>query len=203
MVSPTNASRRFAKRQCICQLTGWLLWRQPPTSCQTTEALQKTGLCFIRLARSALENKWNKRAGWSKSFTVFHDWCTAGRWSSKKPVKMLYPLRKWRDEPNIILLGFDSRMANLQALLLPNKPVQAAELESTSYWVIGQALYLSALKRLDWRSYMLCKKSLRHLNFLHKNNRKFCALLWMYCHLGLLFIPYNLDALPLDYGLSD
>jgi DNA polymerase-3 subunit delta len=135
-------------------------------------------------------------------FTVFHliDVLLAGE--AQKAVKMLYRLESEGIEPNIILWALTREWQTLQALLFAQQAGQALNWNQHRIWGNRQALYLSALKRLDLAQLHALQKKLTTLDFAIKQSQILRPYVEL-CHLCLLFIPYNLDALPLDYGLSD
>lgn len=135
-------------------------------------------------------------------FTVFHliDVLLAGE--AQKAVKMLYRLESEGIEPNIILWALTREWQTLQALLFAQQSGQAPNWNQHRIWGNRQALYLSALKRLDLTHLHALQKKLTTLDFAIKQSQILRPYVEL-CHLCLLFMPYNLDALPLDYGLSD
>lgn len=135
-------------------------------------------------------------------FTVFHliDVLLAGE--AQKAVKMLYRLESEGIEPNIILWALTREWQTLQALLFTQQSGQAPNWNQHRIWGNRQALYLSALKRLDLAHLHALQKKLTTLDFAIKQSQILRPYVEL-CHLCLLFMPYNLEALPLDYGLSD
>jgi DNA polymerase III subunit delta len=135
-------------------------------------------------------------------FTVFHliDVLLAGE--AQKAVKMLYRLESEGIEPNIILWALTREWQTLQALLFTQQSGQAPNWNQHRIWGNRQALYLSALKRLDLAQLHALQKKLTTLDFAIKQSQILRPYIEL-CHLCLLFMSYNLDALPLDYGLSD
>jgi DNA polymerase-3 subunit delta len=135
-------------------------------------------------------------------FTVFHliDVLLAGE--AQKAVKMLYRLESEGIEPNIILWALTREWQTLQALLFAQQSGQAPNWNQHRIWGNRQGLYLSALKRLDLTQLHALQKKLTTLDFAIKQSQILRPYVEL-CHLCLLFMSYNLDALPLDYGLSD
>lgn len=135
-------------------------------------------------------------------FTVFHliDVLLAG--DAQKALKMLYRLESEGIEPNIILWALTREWQTLQALLFAQKAGETVNWNQHRIWGNRQSLYLSALKRLDLTQLHALQKKLTTLDFAIKQSQILRPYIEL-CHLCLMFIPYNLDALPLDYGLSD
>jgi DNA polymerase-3 subunit delta len=135
-------------------------------------------------------------------FTVFHlvDVLLAG--DAQKAVKMLYRLESEGIEPTIILWALTREWQTLQALLFARQAGQAPNWNQHRIWGQRQALYNAAMQRLNLANMHALQQKLSVLDFAIKQshiNRPYVEL----CHLCLMFIPFNLDAMPLDYGLSD
>ena len=135
-------------------------------------------------------------------FTVFHlvDVLLAG--DAQKAVKMLYRLESEGIEPTIILWALTREWQTLQALLFAKQTGQTINWNQHRIWGQRQALYNSAMQRLSLANMHSLQHKLSVLDQAIKQSqitRPYIEL----CHLCLLFIPYELDAMPLDYGLSD
>ncbi|WP_340678155.1 DNA polymerase III subunit delta [Paraglaciecola sp.] len=135
-------------------------------------------------------------------FTVFHlvDVLLAG--DAQKAVKMLYRLESEGIEPTIILWALTREWQTLQALLFARQAGQAPNWNQHRIWGQRQGLYNSAMQRLNLANMHALQQKLSVLDFAIKQsqiNRPYVEL----CHLCLMFIPFNLDSMPLDYGLSD
>ena len=135
-------------------------------------------------------------------FTVFHlvDVLLAG--DAQKAVKMLYRLESEGIEPTIILWALTREWQTLQALLFARQTGQTINWNQHRIWGQRQALYNSAMQRLSLANMHSLQQKLSVLDQAIKQSqitRPYIEL----CHLCLLFIPYELDAMPLDYGLSD
>lgn len=135
-------------------------------------------------------------------FTVFHliDVLLAGE--AQKAIKMLYRLESEGIEPTIILWALSREWQTLQALLFAQKAGEAINWNQHRIWGNRQSLYLAALKRLDVAQLQALQKKLTTIDFAIKQSQILRPYVEL-CHLCLMFIPYNLDAFPLDYGLSD
>ncbi|KXI30592.1 DNA polymerase III subunit delta [Paraglaciecola hydrolytica] len=135
-------------------------------------------------------------------FTVFHliDVLLAG--DAQKAVKMLYRLESEGIEPTIILWALSREWQTLQALLFARQAGQTPNWNQHRIWGSRQALYNAAMQRLSLANMHTLQQKLSVLDFAIKQsqiNRPYVEL----CHLCLMFIPFQLDAMPLDYGLSD
>ncbi|MDP5030280.1 MAG: DNA polymerase III subunit delta [Paraglaciecola sp.] len=135
-------------------------------------------------------------------FTVFHliDVLLAG--DAQKALKMLYRLESEGIEPTIILWALTREWQTIQALLFAQQTGQALNWNQHRIWGNRQALYLSALQRLDLAQMHALQKKLTTLDFAIKQSQILRPYVEL-CHLCLMFIPFNLEAFPLDYGLSD
>lgn len=134
-------------------------------------------------------------------FTVFHlvDVLLAGE--AQKAIKMLYRLESEGVEPTIIAWALTREWQTLNAIVFDQQQGKAINWNQHRIWKNRQSLYQRALQRL----------SLTHLSNLHSKLTEFdsaikqSTLVRPYvelCHLCLLFMPYSLDALPLDYSSS-
>lgn len=135
-------------------------------------------------------------------FTVFHlvDVLLAG--DAQKAVKMLYRLESEGIEPTIILWALTREWQTLQALLFARQTGQTINWNQHRIWGQRQALYNSAMQRLSLANMHSLQQKLSVLDQAIKQSqitRPYIEL----CHLCLLFMPYDLSAMPLDYGLSD
>ena len=135
-------------------------------------------------------------------FTVFHlvDVLLAG--DAVKAVKMLYRLESEGIEPTIILWALTREWQTLQALLFARQAGQAPNWNQHRIWGQRQGLYQAAMQRLSLANLQTLQHKLSVMDHAIKQsqiNRPYVEL----CHLCLMFIPFQLDTLPLDYGLSD
>jgi DNA polymerase III subunit delta len=135
-------------------------------------------------------------------FTVFHlvDVLLAG--DAQKALKMLYRLESEGIEPTIIVWALSREWQTLQALLFAQNAGEPLNWNQHRIWGNRQALYASALKRLDLAQLHALQKKLTTIDFAIKQSQILRPYVEL-CHLCLMFIPYKLDGLPLDYGLSD
>ncbi|WP_158968401.1 DNA polymerase III subunit delta [Paraglaciecola sp. L3A3] len=135
-------------------------------------------------------------------FTVFHliDVLLSG--DGQKAVKMLYRLESEGVEPNIILWALTREWQTLEALLFDRHQGKSINWNQHRIWKSRQGFYQSALARLSLESLQKIQTKLTEFDTAIKQSvipRPYVEL----CHLCLLFIPYSLDNIPLDYALSD
>ena len=135
-------------------------------------------------------------------FTVFHlvDVLLAG--DAQKAVKMLYRLESEGIEPTIILWALSREWQTLQALQFARQAGQSLNWNQHRIWGNRQALYNAALQRLDMAQLSQLQKKLAVVDFAIKQSQIYRPYVEL-CHLCLMFIPYSLDALSLDYGFND
>ena len=135
-------------------------------------------------------------------FTVFHlvDVLLAG--DAQKAIKMLYRLESEGVEPTIIAWALTREWQTIQNILFDKQQGKSINWNQYRIWKNRQSLYQSAMQRL----------SLPHLNSLQKKLAEFDSAIKQtqvvrpyieLCHLCMMFIPYSLDALPFDYGITD
>jgi DNA polymerase-3 subunit delta len=133
-------------------------------------------------------------------FTVFHlvDVLLAG--DATKAVKMLYRLESEGVEPAIIIWALTREWQTLQAIMFDRQQGKSINWNQHRIWKNRQGLYQSALQRLTLNHLRLLQQKLAEFDNAIKQtqiSRPYVEL----CHLCLLFIPYSLHDLPLDYGI--
>jgi DNA polymerase-3 subunit delta len=135
-------------------------------------------------------------------FSVFHlvDVLLAG--DGQKAIKMLYRLESEGLEPSIIVWALVREWQTLQGILFDRQQGKPINWNQYRIWTNRQSLYTSALSRL----------SLSHINNMQHKLAEFDSGIKQskiprpyveLCHLCLLFIPYSLENLPLDYALLE
>lgn len=132
-------------------------------------------------------------------FTVFHlvDILLAG--DGQKAVKTLYRLESEGIEPTIILWALTREWQTLQGLMFAKQSGQTINWNQHRIWGNRQSLYTSALQRLSMSHLQALQKKLTVMDFAIKQSQILRPYVEL-CHLCLMFIPYKLDAIDLDYG---
>ncbi|MCY7297119.1 DNA polymerase III subunit delta [Alteromonas sp. a30] len=122
---------------------------------------------------------------------------------AQKTVKLLNRLEAEGIEPNIILWALVKEWRTVSTLSLAlqhNQPLDKLW-GSLRIWQNRKGLYQDALRRLDMTQLNAIQEKLSHLDRALKQSaiaRPYVEL----CHLCLMFIPMQLEALPLDYATS-
>ncbi|NCP65258.1 MAG: DNA polymerase III subunit delta [Paraglaciecola sp.] len=134
-------------------------------------------------------------------FTVFHlvDVLLAGE--AQKAVRMLYRLESEGIEPTIILWALTREWQTLQSLQFLRGSGQTINWNQHRIWGNRQALYQHALQRLSMQTLQQLQTKLAQLDHAIKQTtitRPYIEL----CHICLLFIPCDLGAIHLDYGVD-
>lgn len=135
-------------------------------------------------------------------FTVFHliDVLLSG--DAQKAVKMLYRLESEGVEPTIIAWALTREWQTLQAIIFDRQQGKNINWNQHRIWKNRQGFYQAAMQRL----------SLAHLGDLQHKLAEFDSAVKQskivrpyveLCHICLMFIPYSLGNIPLDYGLLD
>lgn len=132
-------------------------------------------------------------------FTIFHlvDILLAG--DAQKAIKTLYRLESEGIEPTIILWALTREWQTLQALKFAQQNGQAINWNQHRIWGSRQSLYSGALQRLTMENLQALQKKLTVIDHAIKQSQIVRPYIEL-CHLCLLFIPFNLEALALDYG---
>ncbi len=131
-------------------------------------------------------------------YTVFHliDVLLAGE--SQRAVKMLFRLESEGVEPNILLWALSKEWQTLSALQFDKSQGQAINWNQHRIWKNRQRLYNAALSRLSNEHLLAMQGKLSEVDQALKQSsiaRPYVEL----CHLCLLFVPFPLSSLPLDY----
>ncbi|MCF2946783.1 DNA polymerase III subunit delta [Paraglaciecola aquimarina] len=135
-------------------------------------------------------------------FTVFHlvDVLLSG--DGQKTVKMLYRLESEGVEPNIILWALTREWQTLNALLFDRQQGKSINWNQHRIWKSRQGFYQSALNRLSLGDLKTIQTKLSEFDSAIKQSQILRPYVEL-CHLCLLFMPYSLDKLPLDYAVLD
>ncbi|MGJ8681524.1 DNA polymerase III subunit delta [Paraglaciecola sp.] len=133
-------------------------------------------------------------------FTVFHliDVILSG--DGQKTVKMLYRLESEGIEPNIILWALTREWQTLNGLLFDKQQGKNINWNQHRIWKNRQSLYQSALQRLSLENLQIIQTKLSEFDCAIKQSQILRPYVEL-CHLCLLFMPYPLDKLPLDYAV--
>ena len=135
-------------------------------------------------------------------FTVFHliDVLLSG--DAQKAVKMLYRLESEGVEPNIIVWALTREWQTLQAILFDRQQGKTINWYQHRIWKNRESLYQSALQRLTPENLRALQQKLTKFDSAIKQSQVVRPYVEL-CHLCLLFVPYALENVPLDYGLFD
>jgi len=135
-------------------------------------------------------------------FTVFHliDVLLSG--DAQKAVKMLYRLESEGVEPNIIVWALTREWQTLQAILFDKQLGKTINWNQHRIWKSRQSLYQSALQRLSLEHMRELQQKLTEFDNAIKQSQVVRPYIEL-CHLCLLFVPYSLSNVPLDYGILD
>ncbi|MGS2720560.1 DNA polymerase III subunit delta [Paraglaciecola aestuariivivens] len=135
-------------------------------------------------------------------FTVFHliDVLLAG--DGQKAVKMLYRLESEGVEPTIIAWALTREWQTLNALLEDKQLGKSINWNQHRIWKNRQAFYQKALHRLSPQHLTQIQHKLAEFDHAIKQSQIVRPYIEL-CHLCLLFMPFNMDNLPLDYALFD
>jgi DNA polymerase-3 subunit delta len=135
-------------------------------------------------------------------FTVFHliDVLLSG--DAQKAVKMLYRLESEGVEPNIIVWALTREWQTLQAILFDRQQGKTINWNQHRIWKSRQALYQAAIQRLSLENIQVLQKKLTEFDSAIKQSQVVRPYVEL-CHLCLLFIPYSLGNVTLDYGILD
>lgn len=133
-------------------------------------------------------------------FTVFHliDVLLSG--DGQKAVKMLYRLESEGVEPNIIVWALTREWQTLQAILFDRQLGKTINWNQHRIWKSRQSLYQSALQRLTLDHMQALQEKLMEFDTAIKQSRVVRPYVEL-CHLCLLFVPYALKNVPLDYDV--
>jgi DNA polymerase-3 subunit delta len=135
-------------------------------------------------------------------FTVFHliDVLLSG--DAQKAVKMLYRLESEGVEPNIIVWALTREWQTLQGILFDRQQGKTVNWNQYRIWKSRQSLYQSALQRLTLKHMQVLQQKLAEFDGAIKQSQVVRPYIEL-CHLCLLFVPYQLNNVPLDYGVLD
>ncbi|MDU0355460.1 DNA polymerase III subunit delta [Paraglaciecola aquimarina] len=135
-------------------------------------------------------------------FTVFHliDVILSG--DSQKAVKMLYRLESEGVEPNIVLWALTREWQTLEALLFEQQHTNNINWNRHRIWKNRQGLYQSALRRLSPQNLQQIQVKLSEFDRAIKQSQVLRPYVEL-CHLCLLFIPFALENIALDYALLE
>jgi DNA polymerase-3 subunit delta len=135
-------------------------------------------------------------------FTVFHliDVLLSG--DAQKAVKMLYRLESEGVEPNIIVWALTREWQTLQGILFDRQQGKMINWNQYRIWKSRQYLYQSALQRLSLEHMQVLQQKLAEFDGAIKQSQVVRPYIEL-CHLCLLFVPYQLNNVPLDYGVLD
>ncbi len=135
-------------------------------------------------------------------FTVFHlvDVLLSG--DAQKAVRMLYRLESEGVEPNIIVWALTREWQTLQGILFVRQQGKTINWNQHRIWKSRQSLYQSALQRLSLEHMQELQQKLTEFDNAIKQSQVVRPYVEL-CHLCLLFVPYSLKNVPLDYGILD
>ena len=135
-------------------------------------------------------------------FTVFHLVDVLLQGDAQKAVKMLYRLESEGVEPNIIVWALTREWQTLEAILFDKQLGKTINWNQHRIWKSRQSFYQSALQRLSLENLRELQQKLTEFDTAIKQSqvvRPFVEL----CHLCLLFMPCQLQDLPLGYGIIE
>ncbi|MFT7412141.1 MAG: DNA polymerase-3 subunit delta [Paraglaciecola sp.] len=133
-------------------------------------------------------------------FTVFHliDVLLSG--DAQKAIRMLYRLESEGVEPNIIVWALTREWQTLQGILFDKQQGKTINWNQYRIWKNRQSLYQSALQRLSLDNMRVLQQKLTEFDNAIKQSKVVRPYVEL-CHLCLLFVPYSLGNVPLDYGI--
>ncbi|WP_133470888.1 DNA polymerase III subunit delta [Paraglaciecola marina] len=134
-------------------------------------------------------------------FTVFHlvDVLLSG--DPKKTIKMLYRLESEGVEPTIVAWALTREWQTLQSILFDKQQGKNINWNQYRIWKSRQSLYQSAMQRLSLNHMALLQTKLAAFDVAIKQTQVVRPYIEL-CHLCMMFMPYSLENLPLDYGIE-
>ncbi|MFT2092711.1 DNA polymerase III subunit delta [Paraglaciecola sp. 2405UD69-4] len=134
-------------------------------------------------------------------FTVFHlvDVLLSG--DARKTVKMLYRLESEGVEPTIVAWALTKEWQTLQSILFDRKLGKSINWNQYRIWKSRQPLYQRALQRLTLDNMASLQQKLAAFDVAIKQTQVVRPYVEL-CHLCLMFMPYSLQDLPLEYGIE-
>lgn len=135
-------------------------------------------------------------------FTVFHLIDVLLKGDAQKAIKMLYRLESEGVEPNIIVWALTREWQTLQAILFDRQQGKTINWNQYRIWKSRQTLYQSAMQRLSLENMQMLQQKLTEFDSAIKQSQVVRPYVEL-CHLCLLFIPFSLNNVTLDYGILD
>lgn len=135
-------------------------------------------------------------------FTVFHLIDVLLKGDAQKAIKMLYRLESEGVEPNIIVWALTREWQTLQAILFDRQQGKTINWNQHRIWKSRQTLYQSAMQRLSLENMQMLQQKLTEFDSAIKQSQVVRPYVEL-CHLCLLFIPFSLNNVTLDYGILD
>lgn len=135
-------------------------------------------------------------------FTVFHLIDVLLKGDAQKAIKMLYRLESEGVEPNIIVWALTREWQTLQAILFDRQQGKTINWNQHRIWKSRQSLYQSAMQRLSLENMQMLQQKLTEFDSAIKQSQVVRPYVEL-CHLCLLFIPFSLNNVTLDYGILD
>ncbi|WJG07820.1 DNA polymerase III subunit delta [Aliiglaciecola sp. LCG003] len=130
-------------------------------------------------------------------FTVFQLIDVILEGDGHKVVKMLYRLEAEGIEPTIVAWALVREWQTLNHLMAAQKTGQAINWNQHRIWKNRQGFYISALRRLNQAMLDAIQAKLQIFDQRIKQTQVIRPYVEL-CHICLLFIPYDLQSLPMD-----